>query len=169
MSDEKYPAIVINTDSWHYCLFKFGHKIWCKFWGNDYYDYKYYVTRNQNLCKYLRTILIKLPLILAVTLSTYAMFIYTFLIFPFKYISASYINFWGLISIIVLCGFVAVFAIIELFKGISKIYDRLKKDNIALVPEIKIQKPPSFWKICMTYLQDRHNQFCRFIIFNEPR
>ena len=166
MSSDKYDPILIDCESWHYKLFNFGHNLWCSFWDKDEWDCEYYKNRNQNLCKYLRTILIKLPLILIPILVTYAMLIYTFLVFPMKYLASDYIYFWT----VAICFSLAVIGFIFLMMFIvSKINDwledkHLKKVSLELQEKHK-ETPPSFWEICVTFLQDRHDRFCRFIKF----
>ena len=173
MSNPDYGLVPISKSSWHSKLFNFGQLLWCNFWDKSQYDYKNYV-RNINLCQYIRTILVKTPVVLFTIVSTYSVLLYTFLIFPFIYFPNAYLDFLMVLLIIIAVNTALVFTVVYLLK----FYEKRKKQQLENLKsesyeewlekiEKKRNQPPTFFKLLCQRIRDHHDKFCRLLEFKE--
>lgn len=144
----------------------FSVAIWAKFLGNGICRYE-----RPNLCEYIRTILVYLPLILVINVG-----IYTSPLWIFGLV-VHYYGFWVILEVLsfhapVLLVFLAVavvFTLVFVFANLLVYAKDKSKDNEytssqpEMVGEVVEKRPLSFTKMILQYLSDRHDMFCRQI------
>lgn len=173
MSNPEYGLVPISKSSWHSKVFTFGQGLWCNWWCVDDWDCERYV-RHVDLCQYIRTIILKTPLVLATVIATYVVFFYTFLVFPFTYFPNAYWHFLGTL-LIIFAGLAILGGITYFIAGIfakrreaelEKYRNETSEEWLARM-EAKRNRPPSFLKLFCQWTKDRHDRFCRLLEFKE--
>ena len=163
MSNPEYGKITVDPSSWHAKVFSFGHNLWCNFFDQSDWDCEYNM-KHADLCTYIRTILVKLPLNLLLIIGTYSLAIYTFLVFPNIYFPDAYWHFWGWAAIICIPIGLVITKIAFIFKERD---ERLERESWEERKERwrKENEKVSFFKLICHWIKDRHDRFCRLIDF----
>ncbi len=89
--------LYINKESWHAKLFFWSLIIWLKFKEGQRLtpeDLRLYYPRT-NLCLYIRTIVVWMPMVLALHAVLLVAAVYAIVILPIRYFGWSYASFWG--------------------------------------------------------------------------
>ena len=147
----------LNLNQWHVKLYFWCLDVWDSFQEN-------YTTRDRaNLCQYIRTIFVWMPLTLAAHIGFVLFTFYVLLYYPGTHFGAV-----GTIS-----GYFTVALIIGAFILYFKVEDklkerRLKKEEQASADVVeKEEKAPGFIEIVWLYLVTTKKKFCPTIEFSK--
>lgn len=162
----------IKTKAWHYSLYKTGVKMWCRFTGNNEWEYESWA----NLCTYIRVIFVYLPSMIAIHLAVYLSWIWIPMwissMYPTTGVSGGFSAIgwfafiaFSIVSIAVMLSFLLEYIIPGTINKIQE--SREKRREAAMLEKTDEEREMSAWQIFVQWSKDRHDKVCRKITFSE--
>lgn len=166
--------MVIYTDQWHFRLYLWSRQILRQFRGSlDYFDDQRERRFGVNLCPYIRTLMLWMPLVVALHLIVFGLVAYVYVIMPFQLFGAMAI---GIVLAKVLAAVITGVVFFGIIVGLVKLFgvfmDWRADYRIAHpVPEVPVgaQRPQrfGFFKLLGAYLRAAHDKICPHIEVKE--
>lgn len=141
--------MILSESAWYSKAYFFIEDWWAYFCGEDYRADKYY-HKKTNLCKFMRTFIFKLPIILISQAILYLSVAFTFFIFPTYFLG------FHVYAVIIIC----IGGIIGGWIGLKFV---LNTDFISSFKSKSTVDYPSFWDLVMLWLKARKEAVCPLI------
>lgn len=163
----------LSKNQWHVKFYFWCLDVW------DAYTESYTDRCRSNLCQYIRTIFVWMPLAIATQLAFYALAFYVLLYFPATHFSVpTTAKTYGVISIVV--GAIWLFGIAKSWleeqdrkRGYEAFMESLNEEPVEraepVVAEPAEEKGPGFIEVVWTYLVAAKRKVCPIIEFNNPQ
>lgn len=141
----------IREKTWHAKLFRFTINLISKFAGKEYLKWKF--EGSTNICHYIRTLVVYLPLLLLAHIVPVIYLIYV--VFFYSIQTFGIVNIIATLAVIVLSSLAVCIAMLGLFKLFE----------MTEIFEYKISRPDSFWNVSKEFIVANKTKFCSKISF----
>ncbi|HVZ10980.1 MAG TPA: hypothetical protein VG941_00940 [Candidatus Paceibacterota bacterium] len=164
--------LYIEKESWHAKLFFWSLAIWLKFKEGQSSSPEglrlYY--HGTNLCFYIRTIVIWMPMVLALHAALLSAAVYVIVILPFRFFGWSYALFWGFWVLIVGGAFLGGVLSSYFWKKSSE-WRRRRRDfqrlNRLKQLDCSLNQGLSGIQVARAWISARKEKICPFISFEK--
>ena len=145
----------LNPKSWHTRLYLWTQMSW------DRLMFRYTDVRDHdrtNLCTYIRSLVVKLPLLLALYAGAASYFIYVCFIYPMGAVGGtSYMEFIFYASVAVIAIAASIYGFARLGQGFAKAMQY--KENVKREIEAGVRSP-GIWTLFKRWTKDKHDRIC---------
>jgi hypothetical protein len=150
----------LQSSQWHVRLYLWSRETWLHFWGRYFYEYQ---EKRTNLCLYIRTLLVWMPLVVVLHLAVAAWLIFTFIYLPVVTfgllpLGVAVAKTAGVIVVLAGVVFIVVFglaALSEFFES-KPISAEERRQRAAE----KAAKPPGMIAVVGSYVVAKKRQIC---------
>lgn len=149
--------IELSEQTWAFKVYSLAVRIWSAFLNRPRDN------RRTNVCQFIRTIFVWLPLTILIQLVFYAWAIYVVIVWPILTFGSGYLEFWAIVG----GAAAAVLLIVGLVKGINKL-DRLLEALCGKAAQTKsAREVATIWSLIRQRAHDAHERICTPLRFRK--
>lgn len=161
--------------SWHWKVYGYAVVMWSEFLKKNTFEYE----RPKNLCAYIRMLTLYLPIVLLLNGAIYTSPFWVSALFVHWYgnwvLVEMFSFFGGIIAVVIALavvgvGFVLIVSFLSTLPKVGKwLKDGVEKNLSKALLRVDKEDLPSFTRIILQHVSDRHSMFCRKINLVMPK